>query len=237
MFSVEGLTAGYGDVTIVRDFSMTVNRGSCVTILGPNGAGKTTTMLALVGELPVMAGRIVLDGVDLTDWRTPARVREGLVLVPQDRQLFPRMSVAENLQVPADSIRGVGDRPRTWSRADVEELFPILGERRTQPAGSLSGGQQQILAIARALLCQPACLLLDEPLGLAPIIVSQLMQALDTLKESGLAIVLVEQQVESALRLADDAIFLQRGSTVLTGKAADLRGDPEVIRSYLGVPS
>lgn len=238
MFSAEGLTAGYGDVTIVRDFAVTVERGSCVTVLGPNGAGKTTTMSALVGELRATSGRVTLDGVDISGWRTSARVRAGLVLVPQDRQLFPRMSVAENLQVPLDSIRAQGERPRTWTRADVEELFPILGERRSQAAGSLSGGQQQMLAIGRALLCQPACLLLDEPLGLAPIVVGQLIDALETLKRSGLAIVLVEQQVESAMRLADEAIFLQRGSTVLTGPTSQLRGDPQILRSYLGgVPS
>lgn len=234
MFKVDQLSAGYGDLTIVRDFSMTVEAGTCVAILGPNGAGKTTTMMALVGELPAMSGRVLLGDHEVTNWRTSTRVQHGLVLVPQDRQLFPRMSIAENLQVPLDSVRVVGERPKTWTLKDIHEMFPVLADRHAQAAGSLSGGEQQMLAIARALLCQPTCLLLDEPLGLAPIIVSQLIGALATLKATGLSIVLVEQQVDSALRLADHAIFLQRGSTVLTGTADELRGDPDIVRSYLG---
>lgn len=234
MLSVEGLTTGYGDVTIVRDLTIDVPAGNCVAILGPNGAGKTTVMKALVGELPLTSGGIALDGVDITRSRTPSRVRRGLVLVAQDRLLFSTMTVEENLQVPVDAVNTVAERPRRWVLEDVYELFPILADRRRQVAGSMSGGQQQMLAIGRGLLCQPRCLLLDEPLGLAPIIVSQLLDVLDSLKAEGLAVVLVEQQVDAALSVAESAVFLQRGSIVLSGSAGDLRGDPSVLRSYLG---
>lgn len=237
MLTVTELSAGYGDLEIVRSLTMTIAPGECVAVLGPNGAGKTTTLRALVGDLPARRGRIELDGREITRDPTHIRVRSGVVLVPQDRSLFAQMSVLDNLRVPMDAHApraSSTDAASHWDLERVVELFPILGDRKNQMAGAMSGGEQQMLAIARALLCQPRYLLLDEPLGLAPVIVKQLMGVLEGLKASRIGIVLVEQQVDAALSVADRALFLQRGNIVLEGAASELRNDDALVRSFMG---
>jgi branched-chain amino acid transport system ATP-binding protein len=232
LLEVEDLTAGYGQIRALHGVDLTVGEGQVVALLGPNGAGKTTTLRAICGMVR-RAGRIAFRGRDLTGLATEKVTRLGVAHVPEGRGTFTGLTVAENLALGAYGRRDP-DVPR-----DIERwygIFPRLAERRDQPAGSLSGGEQQMLAIARALLSRPALLLLDEPsLGLAPLVVREVFDVLAGIRaEQGTGMLLVEQNAALALELADAAYVLAAGRTVLSGPTAEIRAEDSVRRSYLG---
>jgi branched-chain amino acid transport system ATP-binding protein len=232
MLQVRGLSVTYGDLPALRDVSFDVGAGELVTMIGPNGAGKTTTLKAVLGLLPCQAGTMTFQGQPLHDQPPYRRVRLGLALVPEGRHIFPRMTVQENLELGAAQGHRAHIAALEWSYA----LFPILAERRKQLAGTLSGGQQQMLAIGRALMSNPQLLMLDEPsLGLAPLVVDQLYDKIGALKAEGLTILLVEQQVYGALELADRAYVLETGRIVREGKRADLLADDYIQKTYLAL--
>jgi branched-chain amino acid transport system ATP-binding protein len=225
--------AGYGDVTAVRAVSLEVRAREIVALIGSNGAGKTTTLRAISGLLPLRRGRIELDGRPLSGLRSAAVVAAGVAHVPEGRQLFPTMTVLENLELGARTAEGRARRPETLAR--VYELFPRLAERRRQLAGTLSGGEQQMVAIGRALMARPRLLMLDEPsLGLAPVVVSAIFANLTAINRDGLTILLVEQNVLRALRLSHRAYVLENGTITLAGASADLLADQRIRRAYLG---
>ncbi len=232
MLTVEKLRVGYGDVEIVHGISLRVAEGEIVTLIGPNGAGKTTTLRALTGLQSSRAGAILFDGHDLRTLPGHRIARLGLVMCPAGRQLFPEMSVRENLEMGAFHRRG----PEV--RVDLDEmfgLFPVLGERRHQFAGTLSGGEQEMLAIARALMARPRLCLFDEPsLGLAPRVVAEVERILRMVHDRGVTILLVEQNAAMALRLAHRAYVLEAGEVTLEGPSGELMNHPEVNRAYLG---
>ncbi len=233
MISANSLSVSYGPVRAVRDIELRVERGEVLAVLGRNGAGKTTTMKALAGLLPVSGGSIELDGTDITELSAEERVRRGLVLVPEGRGMFADLTVRENLLMGAYH-RKHSPRALTGDVERVTEQFPKLAERMGQRAGSLSGGEQQMLAIARAMMSEPSVLMIDEPsLGLAPVIVDQLYEFLATLSETGMTLVIVEQYVAIALSIADRAYVLDKGEVALEGAARDLRESPELIDTYL----
>jgi branched-chain amino acid transport system ATP-binding protein len=234
MLEVTGLTVAYGDLRVLWDVSFHVAAGELVALIGPNGAGKSTALRAIAGLLPVESGEVRLDGVSLLDTPPYDRIRRGLTLVPEGRGLFPAMTVQENLELggfavpPADGLPAAIDR--------VAALFPVLAARRRQLAGTLSGGEQQMLAIAMALVSRPRLLILDEPsLGLAPLVVDQLYDTVGRLKREGLTILLVEQQVYLALALADRGYVLETGRIRQHGTGAGLLADAHVQEAYLGV--
>jgi branched-chain amino acid transport system ATP-binding protein len=226
---VHGLDVAYGRVTVLHGVDFEVHAGEIVALLGTNGAGKSTLLRAVSGVLTPRAGRVRLDGQDVTGARPAALVRRGIVQMPGGRATFPGLSVAENLRIGAITV------PRAQRSARVGaviEQFPILRERAAQLAGSLSGGQQQQLALARALIPQPSVLLIDElSLGLAPVVVTELLAVLDRLRHDGMAVVLVEQHVDLALDVADRAYFLERGEVRFDGATADLRGRTDLLRA------
>jgi branched-chain amino acid transport system ATP-binding protein len=233
MLEVADLSVSYDDLRVLCGVSFHVGAGELVALIGPNGAGKTTALKAIAGLIPVEAGRVTLDGASLLDEPPYTRIRRGLSLVPEGRGLFPAMTVRENLELggfavpPPDGLRAGIDR--------VSALFPILAARRGQLAGTLSGGEQQMLAIAMALLSRPRLLVLDEPsLGLAPLVVDQLYQAVAELRRDGLTILLVEQQVFLALELADRAYVLETGRIRQEGPGRALLADARVRDAYLG---
>ena len=227
LLTVEGLGAGYGAVQVLREVALTLGPGEGLAVLGRNGAGKTTLIETLMGLTTRFAGRITLGGRDLTALPPEARAAAGLGWVPQGRRVFRSLSVAENLTASA--------RPGPWTQARVEALFPRLAERRAQPAGALSGGEQQMLAIGRALMLNPAVLLLDEPTeGLAPVIVQGLAGVVAGLRAEGMAMVIVEQHARQALALTDRALILARGQVALTGESAALAADPAILAAHLG---
>ncbi|MBK5223205.1 MAG: ABC transporter ATP-binding protein [Acidimicrobiia bacterium] len=230
--TVDGLVAGYGPVRVLHGISFSVEQGQTAVILGANGAGKTTTLRALTG-MTKNGGRIELDGHDITSASTDSIVRLGVAHVPQGRGTFSEQTVDENLRLGAYTRR---DAQVSSDIDDVYSLFPNLRERRTQPAGNLSGGEQQMLAIGRAILLKPRLLLLDEPsLGLAPIIVKDLFRTLAELKAiSGATVLLVEQNANLALDIADVAYVLEAGEIATSGPADDIRADEGVRRAYLG---
>ena len=233
LLAIEGLTASYGPVRALHGVDLAVDEGQVVALLGPNGAGKTTTLRAVCGMVRT-AGRISFGGRELTGLPTEKVVRLGVAHVPEGRGTFAGLTVEENLR-----LGGYGRRDTAALRSDVDSwyaVFPRLAERRRQTAGSLSGGEQQMLAIARALLSRPALLLLDEPsLGLAPRVTRELFEVLTRVKaEQGTSMLLVEQNATLALELADTAYVLEAGRTVLSGPAADVRADASVRRAYLG---
>jgi branched-chain amino acid transport system ATP-binding protein len=232
MLEVIGLTVSYGPIEAVREVSFRVGRGAVVTLIGPNGAGKSTTLQALSGVVPVRAGRVVFDGRDISRMGAHKRVPAGLVQVPEGRQVLAGMTVRENLEM------GAYHRPQREVASDLarmEERFPILRTRRDTLAGSLSGGEQQMLAIARGLMARPRMLLLDEPsLGLAPLIVKEIFAIVEELRADGLTILLVEQNARLALAASSYAYVMESGSIVLEGSADALRSDPAVARTYLG---
>jgi branched-chain amino acid transport system ATP-binding protein len=232
LLSVSNLVSGYGPVQVLHGISFEVEQGQTAVILGANGAGKTTTLRALSGMV-ANRGSITFDGTDITNARTEQIVRMGVAHVPQGRGTFDAKTVEENLRLGAYTRRDSG------TKADIErayEIFPRLGERRDQAAGSLSGGEQQMLAIARALMLRPRLLLLDEPsLGLAPIITKEVFRTLVGLKEEiKVTILLVEQNANLALDIADHAYVLEAGSIAVSGSAADIKADESVRRAYLG---
>jgi branched-chain amino acid transport system ATP-binding protein len=229
---VEGIHASYGLAQVLRDVSLEASAGEAVAIIGPNGAGKTTLLRTIVGMLRPSQGQIHYDGQLLNGMRAFQVARLGMVYVPAEKELFPGMSVLENLEL--GSYRDVGIAPEHLRY--VFGLFPRLAERRRQLAGTLSGGEQQMLAIGRALMAGPKVLLLDEPsTGLAPKAVAELYRQLSKLKTAGLTILLTEQQVPLALSLTDRAYVLEQGSIRLSGRSADLLGDPAIKKAYLGV--
>jgi branched-chain amino acid transport system ATP-binding protein len=232
MLEVTDLTVAYGLIEAVHKISFKVPAGTVVTLIGPNGAGKSTTLNALSGVAPMRGGRILLDGQDISSWSVHRRVAAGLVQVPEGRLVLAGMSVRENLEL------GAYRRPRGDVAADiknVEARFPILYERRNVAAGTLSGGEQQMLAIARGLMAHPKLLLLDEPsLGLAPLLVRTVFEIVGKLRDGGLTILLVEQNARQALSVSSYAYVIESGKIVLEGPAAELRSDPAVVRTYLG---
>lgn len=232
MLEITGLTVAYGPIEAVRDINLSVSEGSVVTLIGPNGAGKTTTLNALSGVVPVRSGRILLDGRDITAMSPHRRVAAGVIQVPEGRLVLAGMSVRENLEM------GAYRRPKAETASDIErmeERFPILRDRSNALAGTLSGGEQQMLAIARGLMAHPRLLLLDEPsLGLAPLIVKMVFEIVSELKKNGQTILLVEQNARQALAVSDYAYVIESGGIALEGPAEKLRSDPAVIRTYLG---
>ncbi|HEY6003624.1 MAG TPA: ABC transporter ATP-binding protein [Anaeromyxobacter sp.] len=233
LLEVSGLEVAYGHVEAVRGVSLSVNEGQFVTLIGPNGAGKTSLLSALAGLVQPKAGKVSLAGEDVTGLPAHAAVAAGISLVPEGRAILGRMTVAENLRLAAE-LR----RPRGEIAAAIEEQcrrFPILGERRDQPAGSLSGGQQQMLAFARALAARPRILLLDEPsMGLSPLLVQQVFEIVKAIHREGATILLVEQNARLALSITDHAYVLERGRVVFEGPSPALAQDERVRAAYLG---
>jgi branched-chain amino acid transport system ATP-binding protein len=231
MLEASGLSAGYLGENVVEGVDVEVAAGQAVAVIGSNGAGKTTLFRALCGMLPVSAGRVRFDGEDITGRAAHRVARAGLAYVPAERHLFPGMSVLENLLLGA-----YPRRPDASAFELVFDLFPRLQERRKQPAGSLSGGEQQMLAVGRALMSRPRLLVLDEPTtGLAPKLARSAYQALRALKGTGVTLLVAEQQVPLALSLADRGYVLENGRIRLEGASEDLERNPEVRRAYLGV--
>ena len=234
MLEVRGLAVGYGKVAVLRDARLDVGAGSIVTVIGPNGAGKTTLLSALMGLLRAR-GNIRYNGVDVVDLSVEARVRLGMCLVPEQRELFGDMPVEDNLRLGAFT-RSRQDSQIRDDLAGVYVRFPRLLERRSQRAATLSGGERQMLAIGRALMARPRLLMLDEPsLGLAPRITRDILQIIAGLKQTGVSILLVEQNARAALEIADYGYVLEMGDFVLEGSAAELATNPRVIESYLGL--
>jgi branched-chain amino acid transport system ATP-binding protein len=232
IIQVEGIYASYGPALVLRDVSLAVSAGEAVAVIGPNGAGKTTLLRTMIGMLRPTQGRISYDGRICTGLRAFETARLGMVYVPAEKELFPGMTVRENLELGA--YRNVGDTSERLGYAFA--LFPRLAERRQQLAGTLSGGEQQMLAIGRALMGRPKVLLLDEPsTGLAPKMVAELYRQLANLKADGLTMIVTEQQVPLALSLTDRAYVLEQGAIRLSGKSLDLVGNPEIKAAYLGV--
>jgi len=233
ILEVEGLQVRYGDVTAVRSVDLAVDAGQAVAVLGRNGAGKSSTLRGIAGASMPSAGSVRVDGVDVAGMRADDRVRHGIVLVPEGRRLFPQLSVRENLAVGAYLHKL---RPAALD-AEIErvtEHLPRVRERLDQQAGSLSGGEQQLVAIARGLMARPRVLMADEPsLGLAPIIVDGIYELFRSLLAEGLTLVVVEQYVGVALALADHAVVIDRGQVALSGPAAELAESPEIWRVYL----
>jgi branched-chain amino acid transport system ATP-binding protein len=233
--SVEGLCAGYGDVAVLHDLSFTVPHGEVVAVVGVNGAGKTTLLSAIIGLITPSRGHVVLEGTDIT--RTPAHRRAGLglAMVPEGGRLFPFMSVRANLELGAYSPAaraGMADR-----MAEVMEIFPILRDRADQLAGRLSGGERQMCAVARALMCRPRLLLLDEPsVGLSPLMTEKVLDTVrDLAAGEGLSVIIVEQRVTEVLAMADHAHILDHGRIVRSGPASVLRSDRQVQETYMGL--
>ncbi|HXQ53039.1 MAG TPA: ABC transporter ATP-binding protein [Stellaceae bacterium] len=225
LLEVASLTAGYGEVQILWGISLAATRGQLTTIVGANGAGKTTTLRAIVGSIPPWAGKVTFAGEDVTRLPAHAKAARGLVLVPEGRQLFGAMTVDENLEMGAYSKRTA--RKYADRLAQVFALFPRLGERRRQKAATLSGGEQQMLAIARGLMADPQILIIDElSLGLAPVVVHQLFGTLNTLRDEGLTILLVEQNVHLALAVSDHAYVIAEGRVFTEGPPATLAAMP-----------
>jgi len=232
MLDVRDLHVSYGKIEAVTGVSLEIKQGQIVTVIGPNGAGKTTLLAALMGLLPSRGG-IAYENADIGPLSTEERVRRGISLVPERRELFTEMTVEDNLILGAYTRWRTGTTP--GDLAEVYARFPRLAERRKQLAGTLSGGERQMLALGRALMGKPRLLMLDEPsLGLAPLIVREIFRIVNELRGLGVSILLVEQNARAALETADHGYVLETGSIVLSGKAADLIHDPRVIASYLG---
>ncbi|GHF62388.1 ABC transporter ATP-binding protein [Seohaeicola zhoushanensis] len=233
MLEVSGLSVSYSGIRALKDVSLTVGKGEIFALIGPNGAGKSTLLNTLSGMVQAQTGHARFDGVELIGRPAHRIARAGLIQVPEGRQVIAPLTVRENLELGRIAA---GTRSGDRNALDrVHDLFPVLAERRTQLAGSLSGGQQQMLAIGRALMGAPRILLLDEPsLGLAPVIVREVFDALLRLNASGLTILLVEQNAKLALETAHHAAILEMGRVVMRGTAADLAHDPLVVDHYLG---
>jgi len=233
LLRVEVITVGYGRAPIVREASFMVSPGELVAVIGPNGAGKSTALKGIMGLLKPTGGRVIFDGQEITGMRTDLVVRRGLAYVPQGRIVFPLMTVAENLE-----MGGYVERDRGRIRAAMQqvfELFPVLGERRRQRAGTLSGGEQQMLAIGRALMTKPKLVLMDEPsLGLSPRYVTVIFERLAELKRAGYSLMVVEQNAARALAAADRGYVLELGRNRFEGTGPSLLADPDVKRLYLG---
>jgi branched-chain amino acid transport system ATP-binding protein len=234
LLKVEALEAGYGEVQVLWGISLAAGRGHLTAIVGANGAGKTTTLRAIAGTIAPWRGRVSFEGEDVTRLSTHEKAERGFALVPEGRQLFTTMTVAENLELgafPKRAARGYAERLE-----QVFTLFPRLAERQRQMAGTLSGGEQQMVAIARGLMSDPDILIIDEmSLGLAPVLVYQLFQTLKKLKEAGLTILLVEQNVHLALAVSDYAYVIAEGRLFTEGEPKKLSAMPEIRKAYLGL--
>lgn len=237
MLQVENLIAGYGKVQVLQSISLNVAKGQLVTLIGSNGAGKTTTLRAISGMITPESGTIMLGGDNIAGLSTHTITRRGMAHSPEGRRVFPTLTVADNLELGAFP-RLTGARPRGEVKADIERmiaLFPRLGERRQQLAGTLSGGEQQMLAMARALMLQPEVLLLDEPsMGLAPRLVEEVFSTIARLKREKITMLLVEQFAAAALDVADYGYVLENGRISVHGPAAELKASPAVRAAYLG---
>ena len=234
MFQVKDIDVFYGDAQALYGLSLQVREGEVVTLVGANGAGKTTTLRAISGLLPVARGEIAFEGRSLLGVPAHRRAELGIALVPEGRELWPQLTVRENLELGA--YGKAARRHLSGSLERVYELFPVVKERSRQVAGSMSGGEQQMVAIARALMTRPRLLMLDEPsLGLAPVVVSQVFDTIRRLHAEGLTILLVEQNLKKALEMADRGYVVETGSISIEGTAADLLADPTIRSAYLGV--
>jgi branched-chain amino acid transport system ATP-binding protein len=234
LLEIRGLSVAYGDVRVLHDVSLRVGRGEIVSLVGANGAGKTTTLRAVSGLLPVLAGEAAFEGTRLTGL-SPSRIVElGIAHVPEGRQLFTNMTVRENLKMGAYLPRAQGDAAATL--AHVTALFPRLAERAGQQAGTLSGGEQQMLAIGRALMSRPRLLILDEPsLGLAPLMVKAIFDAVRAINAEGTTVLLVEQNLVQSLRLSHRGYVLETGRIVLAGSGEELLANPHTRKAFLGL--
>lgn len=232
MLNIENLKVSYGPIEVIHGISLEVKEGECVALIGANGAGKSSTLRAICGLVPVSGGKVTFEGQDITNLSGHAVVKAGITMCPEGRQVFPQMSTLKNLRM------GAYTRTDDEQDADVERMmgmFPILRERAHQPAGTLSGGEQEMLAIARALMARPKLCIFDEPsLGLAPKIVAEVAATIQRIKETGMTILLVEQNSLMALRLADRAYLFEAGEIVLSGTGEELQSHPEVVKAYLG---
>lgn len=232
MLSISDLRVSYGPIEVIHGIDIDVNEGECVALIGANGAGKSSTLKAICGLIPATSGKITFEGQDVTNQSGHAMVKAGITMCPEGRQVFPQMTTRQNLAM------GAYTRTDPDQASDLEEMmdmFPILRERATQAAGTLSGGEQEMLAIARALMARPKLCIFDEPsLGLAPKIVAEVGKTIARIKEMGKTILLVEQNSAMALRLADRAYLFEAGEIVLSGTGAELQSHPDVAKAYLG---
>ncbi|MBW2410156.1 MAG: ABC transporter ATP-binding protein [Deltaproteobacteria bacterium] len=234
MLKVENISVSYGPIRAIRDIQLSISGGEIVALLGPNGAGKSTTLKALMGMHPVTSGRVMFEDQIINGLATEQIVRLGMTLTPEGRKVFAGLTIDENLRLGSAARKDRAGVAQT--RSEVLGLFPILQERLNQFAGTLSGGEQQQLAIARSLMSAPRLLLLDEPsLGLAPQIVDQIFELISDLRQRGLTILLVEQNAEMALEIADRGYIYANGNIELTGTSTELRASDEVANTYLGI--
>jgi len=234
MLELQGVTAGYGEFTALWEVTLTVNAGEAVAVVGPNGAGKTTLMRVISGLVPIRAGDLRLDGRSLAGRPAHEIVAHGIAHVPEGRRIFPRLTVEENLKM--GGFLPASRRHYAESVGSIFELFPVLAERRRQRAGTLSGGEQQMLAIGRALMSKPKLILLDEPsLGLAPVMVLRLFELIRRVRREGYTILIVEQNVRQVLSLVDRAYLLEVGRIKVEGRAADLAEQDFVRKAYVGL--
>lgn len=233
MLEIKNLSVSYGAIEAVKDISLTVNDGEIVSLIGANGAGKTTTLHTITGLTPAQSGSVMFNGVDLLKTHSNKIVTLGMAHIPEGRHVFTRMSVQENLEMGAFSLKD-----RSHMAADLNmvfDYFPRLKERRNQLAGTLSGGEQQMLAMGRALMSKPRILLLDEPsMGLSPLFVGEIFKIIEEVSKAGTTVLLVEQNAKKALSIADRGYVLETGKIVKTGKAADLLNDDSIKKAYLG---
>ncbi len=234
LLEIRDLHVAYGKVEAVHGVSLSVDAARIVTVIGPNGAGKTTLLAAIMGLLPSQ-GAILYEGTPLGAGDVEQRVARGVALVPEKRELFASMSVADNLELGGFQRYRAGDRTRAQTLTDIYDRFPRLAERRTQLAGTLSGGERQMLALGRALMAKPKLLMLDEPsLGLAPLIVREILNIVAALKATGVSILLVEQNARAALQVSDYGYVLETGELAIEGPSASLAVDARVAATYLG---
>jgi branched-chain amino acid transport system ATP-binding protein len=230
---VHDLHVRYGGVVAVRGIDLSVDEGRVEVVLGANGAGKTSSLRAICGQVRQSAGQIHWNGADISNWPSFKVARSGLVMVPEGRRVFAPLSVHENLLLGGYTNRSKPRRAELYEQ--VCTMFPILGERRKQPAGLLSGGEQQMLAFGRAMMAEPKVILMDEPsMGLSPAMVDVIMDAIADIAKTGIGILMVEQNAMAALEVAQSAVVLERGQIVLSGSAADVRSHPDVVKAFLG---
>ncbi len=232
MLNITDLHVSYGSIEVIHGISLEVRQGECVALIGANGAGKSSTLKAICGLVPAAMGTIMLEGRDITNQSGHSIVKAGITMCPEGRQVFPQMTTLQNLKMGAYTRR---DAEQADDLEEMMDMFPILRDRASQAAGTLSGGEQEMLAIARALMARPKLCIFDEPsLGLAPKIVAEVGETIKRIKEMGKTILLVEQNSAMALRLADRAYLFEAGEIVLSGTGEELQSHPSVAKAYLG---